>query len=189
MSAVAAGRSRSRAPTGAGAGRSRRRSMCALRINAGSRGSYGPCRAGNALDTLGALGPGGAQESGRSGRPGRTRQARRSRTARRPGGTHWPLRSHRPGGPGGPRHRAVLWAAGLAAAALRHLVGPVDIHRVNKLLSLGLCGPGSPVRRRAEHMARHFMLCAAFRRGENLPFSSRRRFFARRNRLLPPNVL
>ena len=163
--------------------------MRALCINAGSRGSYGPCRAGKTLDALGALGPSGTQKSGRSGRAGRTRQARRARTARRPGGTHWTLRSHRSGRPGGTRHRAVLRAARVAAAALRHLVGPVDIHRVNKLLSLGLCGPGSPVRRRAEHMARHFMLCAAFCRGENLPFSSRRRFFARRNRLLPPNVL
>ena len=68
--------------------------------------------------------------------------------------THWPHGSRRTGGAG---HRAEL---GTAARALRRLLGPVNVHRNNKLLPLGLWRPELSALQAAGHRPRQSMICA-----------------------------
>ena len=71
--------------------------------------------------------------------------------------THWPHGSRRTGGAG---HRAELGTAGTAARALRRLLGPVNVHRNNKLLPLGLWRPELSALQAAGHRPRQSMICA-----------------------------
>lgn len=58
---------------------------------------------------------------------------------------------------GGAGHRAEL---GTAARALRRLLGPVNVHRNNKLLPLGLWRPELSALQAAGHRPRQSMICA-----------------------------
>ena len=70
--------------------------------------------------------------------------------------THWPHGSRRTGRAG---YRAELGTAGTAARALRRLLGPVNVHRNNKLLPLGLWRPELSALQAAGHRPRQSMIC------------------------------